>query len=152
MVKKPERLETMFALEFGQLLENHIFASPIREKITEIICSSLGLRSRQQLAQIFAGYDTPSTANIFELIRTLNNQEFTDRFLTLQTTMFGIYNTLESPSIHVQEVPETKIDQDSKQYWLNEDPTPEFTDDRSKDPLMAEFGDLDFSDLDFNIG
>lgn len=89
MVKRPERLETMFALEFGQLLENHIFASSIREKEIEIVCSSLGLRSKQQLAQIYAGYDTPSTANIFELIRTLNSPEFTERFLTLQTTLLG---------------------------------------------------------------
>ena len=150
MVKKPERLETMFALEFGQLLENHIFASPVREQIKEVICSSLGLRSHQQLAQIFAGYDTPSTANIFELIRTLNDQEFTDRFLTLQTTLFGVHNTVDTPKVKPVETEPKPVD--DTPYWMREDTQlPEFTDNRSQDPMMGEFGDLDFSDIDLDL-
>ena len=34
-------VDTIFALEFGQLLENHLFASPNRDEELEIICSSL---------------------------------------------------------------------------------------------------------------
>lgn len=152
MVNKPERLETLFALEFGQLLENHIFASPIREKVKEVVCSSLGLRSQQQLAQIFAGYDTPSTANIFELIRTLNDREFTDRFLTLQTTLFGIHNTLETPRVKVVE-PEAVVESaEETPYWLREETKrPEYTDNRSQDPFMEQLGDFDLSELDLDI-
>lgn len=83
-------LDTLFAIEFGQLLENHLLVRSNRDELKGILCSSLGLKNENQLAQVFAGYDTPSTANIFELIRTLNDQEFTNRFLNLQTTLMGV--------------------------------------------------------------
>lgn len=87
-----KNLDTIFALEFGQLLENHLFASPEREKELEIICSSLNIRNKNQLAQIYAGYDVPTTASIFELIRTLNNAEFTERFFNLKSVNLGGQN------------------------------------------------------------
>ena len=87
-----KNLDTIFALEFGQLLENHLFASPEREKELEIICSSLNIRNKNQLAQIYAGYDVPTTAIIFELIRTLNNAEFTERFFNLKSVNLGGQN------------------------------------------------------------
>ena len=87
-----KNLDTIFALEFGQLLENHLFASPEREKELEIICSSLNIRNKNQLAQIYAGYDVPTTASIFELIRTLNNPEFTERFFNLKSVNLGGQN------------------------------------------------------------
>ena len=37
-------VDTIFALEFGQLLENHLFASPNRDAELEIIISSLNLQ------------------------------------------------------------------------------------------------------------
>ena len=85
-----KNLDTIFALEFGQLLENFLYSSIDRDEQTKIICSSLGLKNQNQLAQIFAGYDVPTTASIFELIRTLNDQRLTDRFLNLQTTLMGV--------------------------------------------------------------
>ena len=87
-----KNLDTIFALEFGQLLENYLFGCVDRERQMDVICSCLGLRNRNQLAQIYAGYDTPTTASIFELIRNLNDKEFTDRFLNLQTTLMGVPN------------------------------------------------------------
>ena len=87
-----KNLDTIFALEFGQLLENHLFASPERDKELEIICSSLNIRNKNQLAQIYAGYDVPTTASIFELIRTLNNAEFTERFFNLKSVNLGGQN------------------------------------------------------------
>lgn len=83
-------VDTIFALEFGQLLENHLFASPNREAELEIIISSLNLKTKNQLAQVFAGYDVPTTASIFELIRTLNNPEFTERFFNLKAVNLGV--------------------------------------------------------------
>ena len=91
-----KNLDTIFALEFGQLLENHLFASPEREKELEIICSSLNIRNKNQLAQIYAGYDVPTTASIFELIRTLNNAEFTERFFNLKSVNLGGQNALNT--------------------------------------------------------
>lgn len=87
-----KNLDTIFALEFGQLLENHLFASPERDKELEIICSSLNIRNKNQLAQIYIGYDVPTTASIFELIRTLNNPEFTERFFNLKSVNLGGQN------------------------------------------------------------
>lgn len=83
-------VDTIFALEFGQLLENHLFASPNRDAELEIIISSLNLKTKNQLAQVFAGYDVPTTASIFELIRTLNNPEFTERFFNLKAVNLGV--------------------------------------------------------------
>ena len=85
-----KNVDTIFALEFGQLLENHLFASPNRDEELEIICSSLNLKSRNQLAQVYAGYDVPTTASIFELIRTLNNAEFIERFFKLKSVNLGV--------------------------------------------------------------
>ena len=84
-----KNLDTIFAVEFGQLLENFLFSSADRDRHRKVICSCLGLKNENQLAQIFAGYDTPTTAGIFELIRTLNHPEFTERFFRLQTTNIG---------------------------------------------------------------
>lgn len=84
-----KNLDTLFAVEFGQLIENHLFSSIDRENEKKIICSCLGLRSENQLAQIYAGYDVPTTASIFELIRTLNNPEFTERFFKLRVVNIG---------------------------------------------------------------
>lgn len=86
------KLDSLFAIEFGQMLENHLFGSQNREKELEIILSSLGLKSKNQLAQIFAGYDTPTTASIFELMRTLNSAEFNQRFFMLKTVNIGVQN------------------------------------------------------------
>lgn len=83
-------VDTIFALEFGQLLENHLFASPNRDAELEIIISSLNLKTKNQLAQVFAGYDVPTTASIFELIRTLDNPEFTERFFNLKAVNLGV--------------------------------------------------------------
>ena len=85
-------VDTIFALEFGQLLENHLFASPNRDAELEIIISSLNLKTKNQLAQVFAGYDVPTTASIFELIRTLSNPEFTERFFNLKAVNLGVQN------------------------------------------------------------
>lgn len=84
-----KNLDTLFAVEFGQLLENYLFSSANRAELAKIISSSLGLKSENQLAQLYAGYDTPTTAGIFELIRTINDPEFTERFFKLQTTNMG---------------------------------------------------------------
>lgn len=96
-------LDTLFAVEFGQLLENHLFSSANRDQERKIICSCLGLRSENQLAQIFAGYDVPTTASIFELLRTVNNPELTERFFNLRVVNVGV--THESTSL-----PETSGD------------------------------------------
>lgn len=152
MIRKPERLETMFALEFGQLLENHIFGSSVKEEVTEIICSSLGLRSRQQLAQIFAGYDTPSTANIFELIRTLNSPQFTERFLSLQTTLLNQSLEVRNKALEPARVEETATITETPQrpYWEMGEPqvpTQPLMVREDHDPDSDEWGDVDFSML-----
>ena len=92
-------VDTIFALEFGQLLENHLFASPNRDAELEIIISSLNLKTKNQLAQVFAGYDVPTTASIFELIRTLNNSEFTERFFNLKAVNLGVQNALSTQEV-----------------------------------------------------
>ena len=129
-----KNLDTIFALEFGQLLENHLFASPEREKELEIICSSLNIRNKNQLAQIYAGYDVPTTASIFELIRTLNNAEFTERFFNLKSVNLGGKNTLSTQ----EEVKEPEV----------EKLAPMASDDlRNQD---TEDFDFDFSELNLN--
>ena len=138
-----KNLDTIFALEFGQLLENHLFASPEREKELEIICSSLNIRNKNQLAQIYAGYDVPTTASIFELIRTLNNAEFTERFFNLKSVNLGGQNTPEK-----LEISETHQEDEPKflsNYFDNE---PE--DLRSKELKDSEldFEGINFSDID----
>ena len=93
MIKQNQRnLDTLFAIEFGQLLENHLLVRSNRDELIGILCSSLGLKNENQLAQIYAGYDVPTTASIFELIRTLNNAEFTERFFNLKSVNLGGQN------------------------------------------------------------
>ena len=65
-----KNLDTIFAVEFGQLLENFLFSSADRDRQRKVICSCLGLKNENQLAQIFAGYDTPTTAGIFILLES----------------------------------------------------------------------------------
>lgn len=86
MTKPQKNLDTLFALEFGQMLENHLYGSPNKDELKQLICSCFQLKSENQLAQIFTGFDTPTTAAIFELIRTLNDDGFTQRFFMMQTT------------------------------------------------------------------
>ena len=137
-----EKLETLFAIEFGQLLENHLLGSPKRDEQTMIICSCLQLRNKQQLAQVFAGYDMPSTANIFELIRTLNDDEFTQRFFNLQTTTPNLALNKKEP-VPVADVEpektEAEVIAERKPYWLDE---PDENDLRAKDDLFGDMGDL----------
>lgn len=153
-VLQNEKLETLFALEFGQLLENYLYASAMKEQVTEIICSSLGLKSKQQLSQIFAGYDTPSTANIFELIRTLNDPNFTGGFLLLQTTLMGV--NLDDA------IPQTKTSQElsegiseptvprseSCRYWEN---STSLLSDGLLDTQQARSDDTEFGGAELNF-
>ena len=138
-----KNLDTIFALEFGQLLENHLFASPEREKELEIICSSLNIRNKNQLAQIYAGYDVPTTASIFELIRTLNNAEFTERFFKLKTVNLGGQNISENSEI-------SKTHQEDEPKFLSNYFDNEPNDLRSEELKDSEFEfeDIDFSDID----
>ena len=127
-------VDTIFALEFGQLLENHLFASPNRDAELEIIISSLNLKTKNQLAQVFAGYDVPTTASIFELIRTLNNPEFTERFFNLKAVNLGVQHTLSTQEV-VKEPEVEKL-------------APMASDDlRNQD---TEDFDFDFSELNLN--
>ena len=138
-----KNLDTIFALEFGQLLENHLFASPEREKELEIICSSLNIRNKNQLAQIYAGYDVPTTASIFELIRTLNNAEFTERFFNLKSVNLGGQNTSEK-----LEISETHQEDEPKflsNYFDNE--PNDLRNEELKDSEL-DFEDIDFSEID----
>ena len=132
-----EKLETLFAIEFGQLLENYLYSNTLREELTEVICSCLQLRNKQHLAQIFAGYDVPSTANIFELIRTLNDDEFTDRFFKLQTTLPNkeLQNKEVEPAVEPAPEPERAVP-----YWLREEP--DDNDLRHTDEMSDELGDM----------
>lgn len=138
-----KNLDTIFALEFGQLLENHLFASPEREKELEIICSSLNIRNKNQLAQVYAGYDVPTTASIFELIRTLNNAEFTERFFKLKTVNLGGQNkseNLEISNTHQEDEPKFLSN-----YFDNE------PNDLRNEQLKYsefEFEDIDFGEID----
>ena len=138
-----KNLDTIFALEFGQLLENHLFASPEREKELEIICSSLNIRNKNQLAQVYAGYDVPTTASIFELIRTLNNAEFTERFFKLKTVNLGGQNISENSEI-------SKTHQEDEPKFLSNYFDNEPNDLRSEELKDSEFEfeDIDFSDID----
>ena len=138
-----KNLDTIFALEFGQLLENHLFASPEREKELEIICSSLNIRNKNQLAQVYAGYDVPTTASIFELIRTLNNAEFTERFFKLKTVNLGGQKSSEN-----LEISKTHQEDESKflsNYFDNE--PNDLRNEELKDSEF-EFEDIDFGEID----
>lgn len=138
-----KNLDTIFALEFGQLLENHLFASPEREKELEIICSSLNIRNKNQLAQIYAGYDVPTTASIFELIRTLNNPEFTERFFNLKSVNLGGQNksdNLEISKMHQEDEPKLLSN-----YFDNE--SNDLRSEELKDSEF-EFEDIDFGEID----
>ena len=134
-----KNVDTIFALEFGQLLENHLFASPNRDEELEIICSSLNLKSRNQLAQVYAGYDVPTTASIFELIRTLNNAEFIERFFKLKSVNLGVTSN-ESPNKQPLETLEQPLP--SENYFKSES-----DDSRQK---MSEDSDYTFDDFDFS--
>ena len=46
-----KNLDTIFAVEFGQLLENFLFSSADRDRQRKVICSCLGLKNENQLAQ-----------------------------------------------------------------------------------------------------
>ena len=146
MIKQNQRnLDTLFAIEFGQLLENHLLVRSNRDELIGILCSSLGLKNENQLAQIFAGYDTPSTANIFELIRTLNDQEFTNRFLNLQTTLMGV----SKDDINVERKTNKIVPK-----VLSEPPIPssDFQESTQNISIVlnedSEMGDIDFDLLD----
>lgn len=143
-----EKLETLFAIEFGQLIENYLYANPFRDQLIDVVCSCLQLRSKQQLAQVYAGYDTPSTANIFELLRTLNDPELNTRFFGMQTTL---------PTIDVKakvEVAEPVKKQaepvDTRPYWEREEPNN--FDTRKSDVMGDELADMDMDMLkNFNF-
>lgn len=138
-----KNLDTIFALEFGQLLENHLFASPEREKELEIICSSLNIRNKNQLAQVYAGYDVPTTASIFELIRTLNNAEFTERFFKLKTVNLGGQKKAENLEI-------SKTHQEAESQFLSNYFDNEPNDLRNEELKDSEFEfeDIDFGEID----
>ena len=127
-------VDTIFALEFGQLLENHLFASPNRDAELEIIISSLNLKTKNQLAQVFAGYDVPTTASIFELIRTLNNPEFTERFFNLKAVNLGVQHALSTQEV-VKEPEVEKLASMASDDLRNQD---------------TEDFDFDFSELNLN--
>lgn len=92
-------IDTLFSIEFGQTLENYLFSSVNRDAEIQVITETLGLRSYNQLAQIFLGYDTPSTALIFELLRVLNSSDLTHRFLNLKSVNIHVAQRETSPSI-----------------------------------------------------
>lgn len=155
-------LDTLFAIEFGQLLENHLLVRSNRDELKGILCSSLGLKNENQLAQVFAGYDTPSTANIFELIRTLNDQEFTDRFLNLQTTLMGVskddINVARKANKIVPKVLSEPPIPRSEPSWDRENTNGVCSDRVSIEdsttadyPIIAEDPDSEFGEIDFNF-
>lgn len=154
-----EKLETLFAIEFGQLLENYLYSNARREELTDVICSCLQLRNKQQLAQIYAGYDIPSTANIFELIRTLNDDEFTMRFFKLQTTLPEV--AVSRPEEVVEQAPVVEVSTERKPYWMVEDedkpaeyPKQDENDLRKNDAMFDELADMDMDmmkGMDFNL-
>lgn len=138
-----KNLDTIFALEFGQLLENHLFASPEREKELEIICSSLNIRNKNQLAQVYAGYDVPTTASIFELIRTLNNAEFTERFFKLKTVNLG--GQKKSENLEISKIHQEDESKSLSNYFDNE--PNDLRNEELKDSEF-EFEDIDFGEID----
>ncbi len=140
-----KNLDTIFAVEFGQLLENFLFSSADRDRQRKVICSCLGLKNENQLAQIFAGYDTPTTAGIFELIRTLNHPEFTERFFRLQTTNIGG----TSNGINVATQADSNVPTTNSQPPISKPDFQESTQSRSiflNDD--SEMGDIDFDLLE----
>lgn len=140
-----KNLDTIFAVEFGQLLENFLFSSADRDRQRKVICSCLGLKNENQLAQIFAGYDTPTTAGIFELIRTLNHPEFTERFFRLQTTNIGG----TSNGINVATQADSNVPTTNSQPPVSNPDFQESTQSRSiflNDD--SEMGDIDFDLLE----
>lgn len=139
-----EKLETLFAIEFGQLLENYLLSNALRESLVGIICSCLNLKSKQQLSQVFAGYDTPSTANIFELIRTINDPELTLRFLRMQTTLnvenVSLENTQNQDGLELlTSVVNDPENTEEVPYWERENSDES---DRSDDDFFKELGDM----------
>ena len=157
-------VDTIFALEFGQLLENHLFASPNRDAELEIIISSLNLKTKNQLAQVFAGYDVPTTASIFELIRTLNNPEFTERFFNLKAVNLGVQHVgstiTQTTADHNISASYSEPPLSGQITGRNWEDSPTLRPDRislTNEPSDArsaateewgdEFGDIDFSNL-----
>ena len=157
-------VDTIFALEFGQLLENHLFASPNRDAELEIIISSLNLKTKNQLAQVFAGYDVPTTASIFELIRTLNNPEFTERFFNLKAVNLGVQHVgstiTQTTADHNIPAPHSESPLSGQITSRRRENCPTLCPDRislTNEPSDArsaateewgdEFGDIDFSNL-----
>lgn len=136
-----ERLETLFAIEFGQLIENYLYANPMREQLMDVVCSCLQLRSKQQLAQVYAGYDTPSTANIFELLRTLNDPELNSRFLSMQTALPTV--TVKEKVEVIEPIKNLEVNQpvDTRKYWERDEPNT--SDNRDSDPMGDELADID---------
>lgn len=140
-----KNLDTIFAVEFGQLLENFLFSSADRDRQRKVICSCLGLKNENQLAQIFAGYDTPTTAGIFELIRTLNHPEFTERFFRLQTTNIGG----TSNGINVATQADSNVPTTNSQPPIS---NPDFQEPTQSRSIVlnddSEMGDIDFDLLE----
>lgn len=81
-----ENLNVLFSVQFGHLLENYLFRHGTPQ-LEEDIRFLLQVKS---LKPIFAGYNTPSTALIFELIRQINDPELTSGFLRLSTVLGGL--------------------------------------------------------------
>lgn len=147
MTKVQKNLDTLFALEFGQMLENHLFSSSNKQKVMEDICSCFELKSENQLAQIFTGFDTPTTAAIFELIRTLDDEEFTQRFFQMQTTNVNskikIGSEPESESVVSQDETVNTVES-TEDYFKRVDKA---FNDSTDDDDDNEFGNIDFSIL-----
>lgn len=147
MTKVQKNLDTLFALEFGQMLENHLFSSSNKQKVMEDICGCFELKSENQLAQIFTGFDTPTTAAIFELIRTLDDEEFTQRFFQMQTTNVNskikIGSEPESESVVSQDETVNTVES-TEDYFKRVDKA---FNDSTDDDDDNEFGNIDFSIL-----
>lgn len=79
-------LDTRFAVDFGNLLEGYLEQQGNLNLITDV-CFLLEI-DKAELSQIFNGYDTPSTAIIFELLKTIGDKELMWEFLQLPT-VFG---------------------------------------------------------------
>lgn len=146
MKKVQKNLDTLFALEFGQMLENHLFSSSNKQKVMEDICSCFELKSENQLAQIFTGFDTPTTAAIFELIRTLDDEEFTQRFFQMQTTNVNSKIKIggEDAALTDEPIP-VKPTESKEDYFKRVDEA--FNTSADDDDDDNEFGNIDFSIL-----
>lgn len=148
MKKTQKNLDTIFSLEFGQMLENHLFGSSNKQQIMEIVCSCFELKSENQLAQIFTGFDTPTTAAIFELIRSLNDENFTKKFFEMQTTSVNVKVKIGEESEEKNETALTlnpHVVETKQEYFKRVDQA--FNSDNPDDDDGNEFGNIDFSIL-----